>query len=72
VRQVARTGDTSWLRSLPGPRLARSYERARLRHEVLAGLALAAMLVPAGIAHADAACLPGVCGLYATIVPLLA
>src|SRR5262249_24090535 len=29
------------------------------------------MLVPVGIAYAEASGLPGICGLYATIVPLL-
>jgi MFS superfamily sulfate permease-like transporter len=30
------------------------------------------MLVPVGIAYAEASGLPGITGLYATIVPLLA
>ena len=33
---------------------------------------LTSILVPVGIAYAVAAGLPGICGLYATIVPLLA
>ena len=37
----------------------------------MAGLVLATMLVPVGIAYAVASGLPGICGLYATIVPLL-
>ena len=61
----------SWTRWLPGIQLARSYERAWLRHDVAAGLVLTTMLVPAGIAYAEASGLPGICGLYATIVPLL-
>ena len=43
-----------------------------LPHDVLAGLVLAAMLVPVGIAYATASGLPGIYGLYATIIPLLA
>jgi high affinity sulfate transporter 1 len=33
---------------------------------------MTAMLVPVGIAYSEASCLPGINGLYATIVPLLA
>jgi high affinity sulfate transporter 1 len=39
---------------------------------VAAGLVLTTMLVPVGLAYAEASGLPGICGLYATIVPLLA
>jgi MFS superfamily sulfate permease-like transporter len=38
----------------------------------LAGLVLTTMLVPVGIAYAVASGVPGIYGLYATIVPLLA
>ncbi len=37
-----------------------------------AGLVMTTMLVPVGIAYAEASGLPGINGLYATIVPLLA
>ena len=40
-------------------------------HDIVAGLVLATMLVPVGIAYAVASGLPGIYGLYATIVPLL-
>jgi high affinity sulfate transporter 1 len=43
-----------------------------LRHDVVAGLVLTTMLVPVGIAYAVASGVPGIYGLYATIVPLLA
>ncbi|MFM9275186.1 SulP family inorganic anion transporter [Pseudarthrobacter sp. NKDBFgelt] len=42
-----------------------------LRHDLLAGTALFAILVPAGMAYAQAAGLPPVTGLYATVVPLV-
>ncbi|MFN3924937.1 MAG: SulP family inorganic anion transporter [Pseudarthrobacter sp.] len=42
-----------------------------LRHDLLAGTALFAILVPAGMAYAQAASLPPVTGLYATVVPLI-
>jgi len=50
----------------------RRYQFDWLRHDVVAGLVLSTMLVPAGIAYAEASGVPGIFGLYATIVPLLA
>jgi len=41
-------------------------------NDLTAGLVLITMLVPVGIAYAEASGLPGIYGLYATIVPLLA
>ena len=51
---------------------ASSVQVSWLAHDVVAGMVLATMLVPVGIAYAVASGLPGICGLYATIVPLLA
>src|SRR6516165_1138096 len=62
----------SWQRWLPGMRTLRSYEGSWLRHDIAAGLVLTTMLVPVGIAYAEASGVPGIYGLYATIVPLLA
>jgi high affinity sulfate transporter 1 len=59
-------------RWLPGLAQARTYRRGWLRRDVLAGLALTGILVPAGMAYAEASGLPAITGLYATIVPLLA
>ena len=50
----------------------REYHVAWLRHDIVAGLVLTTMLVPVGIAYAVASGVPGIYGLYATIVPLLA
>jgi high affinity sulfate transporter 1 len=61
-----------WSRWLPGLQTLRSYEMAWLRHDLVAGLVLTTMLVPVGIAYAVASGVPGIYGLYATIVPLLA
>ena len=61
-----------WLRWLPGLLTLRQYQAAWLRHDIVAGLVLATMLVPVGIAYAVASGVPGIYGLYATIVPLLA
>jgi len=59
------------LRWLPGLQTMRSYDRGWLRHDIAAGLVLTTMLVPVGVAYATAAGVPGINGLYATIVPLL-
>ena len=69
---TAPPADTGWTRWLPGLRVVRSYQRAWLRHDLVAGLVMTTMLVPVGIAYAEASGVPGIYGLYATIVPLLA
>lgn len=61
-----------WVRWLPGLDTLRRYETAWLPHDIFAGIVLATMLVPVGIAYAAASGLPGIYGLYATIIPLLA
>ena len=61
-----------WLRWLPGWQVLLGYQRSWLRQDVVAGLVLTSMLLPVGLAYAQASGLPGICGLYATIVPLLA
>jgi high affinity sulfate transporter 1 len=60
-----------WQRWLPGLQTLRTYERAWLRQDLAAGIVLTTMLVPVGIAYAEASGVPGIYGLYATIVPLL-
>ncbi|HCQ47671.1 MAG TPA: sodium-independent anion transporter [Achromobacter sp.] len=64
--------DSAVTRWMPGLSVLRSYQAAWLPNDLAAGLALAAMLVPVGIAYAEASGVPGIYGLYATIVPLLA
>jgi high affinity sulfate transporter 1 len=61
-----------WIRWLPGLLTLRQYQAAWLPHDIAAGLVLATVLVPVGIAYAVASGLPGIYGLYATIVPLIA
>ncbi|OAE57243.1 transporter [Achromobacter xylosoxidans] len=61
-----------WLRWLPGLALLQSYQAAWLPKDIAAGLVLTTMLVPVGIAYAEASGVPGVYGLYATIIALLA
>ncbi|MBX3707756.1 MAG: sulfate permease [Pseudomonadales bacterium] len=60
-----------WARWVPAIAMLATYRRAWLRHDLAAGLVITAMLVPVGIAYAQASGLPGIHGLYATIVPLL-
>ena len=50
---------SSWLRWLPGWQVLRHYQRSWLRQDVAAGLVLTAMLVPVGLAYAEASGLPG-------------
>src|SRR6187455_844037 len=61
-----------WKRWLPGLQVLSRYEAAWLPRDLAAGLVLTTMLVPVGIAYAVASGVPGIYGLYATIVPLLA
>src|SRR5215475_293893 len=61
-----------WKRWLPGLQMASEYQAAWFAGDLMAGLVLATMLVPVGIAYAEASGVPGIYGLYATIVPLLA
>jgi len=58
-------------RWVPGVALLRRRPRVALRRDVVAGVVLAALLVPQGMAYAELAGLPPVTGLYATLVPLL-
>jgi high affinity sulfate transporter 1 len=63
---------SGWSRWVPGLQTLTRYEASWLRHDIVAGLVMTTMLVPVGIAYAQASGLPGITGLYATIVPLLA
>jgi high affinity sulfate transporter 1 len=56
----------------PGLLVLRDYQRSWLINDLVAGVVLSTMLAPVGIAYAVASGVPGVYGLYATIVPLLA
>jgi MFS superfamily sulfate permease-like transporter len=66
------TAPSGWKRWLPGLDVLVHYRLAWLHHDLIAGLVLTTMLVPVGIAYAVASGVPGIYGLYATIVPLLA
>ena len=57
---------------MPGVRTLRTYERAWLAKDVVAGLVLTALLVPQGMAYAELAGLPPITGLYTSILCLTA
>ena len=56
---------------MPGLTAIRTYQRRWLRDDVIAGLVLAAILVPQGMAYAELAGLPAVTGLYTTVACLV-
>ncbi len=67
----AMTAATGWKRWVPGLQTIKDYKASWLTKDITAGLVLATMLVPVGIAYAEASGVPGIHGLYATIIPLL-
>lgn len=68
---MSAASSTSAERWVPGVRVVRTYRRAWLRADLLAGAVLAAILVPQGMAYAELAGLPAVTGLYTTIACLV-
>jgi high affinity sulfate transporter 1 len=62
------TGVAQWI---PGLRAIRTYQKGWLRSDLVAGLVLAAILVPQGMAYAELAGLPPVTGLYTTVACLV-
>ncbi|NKQ51817.1 sulfate permease [Amycolatopsis sp. K13G38] len=60
----------SWTRLLPGLAQYRGYRREWLRGDLLAGVTVAAYLIPQVMAYAKIAGLPPATGLYTTIGPL--
>ena len=69
VRTACPHGVSRWI---PGLAALRTYQRPWLAKDLMAGLVLTAILVPVGMGYAEAAGLPAIYGLYATIVPLIA
>ena len=65
-------GRASGLRQhVPGLGLLHGYRRGWARPDLVAGLVLAAILVPQGMAYAELAGLPAVTGLYTTVACLV-
>ncbi len=74
AKPVARrpdTQETSTQRKLRFTDFADSYRTANLRQETIAGVTVAALIVPQGMAYALLAGLPPVMGLYASILPMI-
>jgi high affinity sulfate transporter 1 len=59
-------------RFVPGLRALATYQRSWLPSDVVAGVVLATLLVPQGMAYAELAGLPAINGLYTSILCLLA
>ena len=59
-------------RWIPAVSTLQTYQRGWLGKDIVAGVVLTAILVPVGMGYAEAAGLPAIYGLYATIVPLIA
>ncbi|MGH7726153.1 MAG: SulP family inorganic anion transporter [Candidatus Eiseniibacteriota bacterium] len=57
---------------IPGLALARHYPREWLRPDLVAGVSLAAVALPIGIAYAQLAGFPPVFGIYSSILPAVA
>ena len=72
LRPSPKAAQLGWIRWLPGLATLKEYQMGWLRHDAVAGIVLITMLVPVGIAYAVASGVPGIYGLYATIIPLLA
>ena len=58
-------------RLLPGVWALRTYQRSWLRGDLVAGVTVAAYLVPQVMAYAEVAGLPPIAGLWAAFVPLI-
>jgi high affinity sulfate transporter 1 len=56
---------------VPGVKVLRTYQRAWLPRDLVAGLVLSVLLVPQGMAYAELAGLPPINGLYTTVVCLV-
>src|SRR5262249_37666990 len=56
----------------PGIQTFLSYRRSDLSQDVMAGLSVAAVAIPVGVAYAELVGVEPVVGLYASILPLVA
>jgi high affinity sulfate transporter 1 len=68
-----RTGVAARIRlAVPGVTAVATYQPAWLPKDVIAGLVLASLLVPQGMAYAELAGLPAITGLYTSVLCLVA
>lgn len=71
TRPVRVAGPTGVARFVPILHWGRRYPRELLRGDLVAGLTVAVMLIPQGMAYANLAGMPPVTGLYAAIVGIV-
>jgi high affinity sulfate transporter 1 len=57
--------------TIPGLQAVATYQRSWLSRDIVAGLVLASLLVPQGMAYAELAGLPAITGLYTSILCLI-
>jgi high affinity sulfate transporter 1 len=65
-------GRTVLKRYIPGLTALAGYDRNNLRFDLVAGLSVAAVALPVGIAYSEIAGVPTVVGIYSAIFPLFA
>ena len=68
-------GNTLWSVACsiaPGLKILGQYERSWFNHDMAAGLSVAAIALPVGIAYSELVEVPAIIGMYSAIFPLLA
>jgi MFS superfamily sulfate permease-like transporter len=71
--QARRLKHASWpARLAPGLATLARYDRRWLSKDLLAGVSVAAIALPVGLAYSDLAGVPAIIGIYSAIFPLLA
>ena len=70
--QASEAGPSLLARLAPGLAALRSYERTDFAHDLVAGVSVAAVALPVGVAYAQLAGFNPAVGLYASILPLVA
>lgn len=70
--QASRARWTRLARIAPGLAMLVRYDRGDLPHDVIAGLSVAAVALPVGVAYAELAGFRPVVGMYSSILPLFA
>lgn len=71
-REFAAASGEAVARAVPGLRWMRAYDRAWLGSDIIAGVTVAAVILPVAMAYGQLAGLPPVTGIYASMLPLVA
>lgn len=72
LAQDSPNGKGKWIRIAPGLGMLFPYDRKNLPHDIVAGLSVAAVALPVGVAYAQLAGFNPAVGLYSSILPLFA